>query len=89
MCSTVLPAGKLMIERLPRSESEAKAKTDRGRTYNLKEGIDARYDVFGGDEKKKEMLNDPNYTSASRISLLFDRLKQAQCTADSSSSDTE
>ena len=89
MCSTVLPAGKLMIERLPRSETEAKAKTDRGRNYNLKEGVDARYDVFGGDQKKRDMLNDPNYTSASRISLLFDRLKQAQGTADNSSSDTE
>ena len=74
-CSTVLPAGNLQIERMPRSDQEAQAKLDRGRNYNMKEGVDARYDVFGGDNKKWEMLNDPRYTSASRLGLLFGRLR--------------
>ena len=68
----------MTIERLPRSNAEAKAKLDRGRQYNMKEGLDARYDVFGGNSKKLELLNDPAYTSAGRIAHLFSRLRLAQ-----------
>jgi len=77
-CSTVEPAANMMIEKLPRSNADAQAKLDRGRKYNLKEGLDARYDVFGGDRKKIELLNNPAYTSASRIAHLFSQLRLAQ-----------
>ena len=55
-CSSFVPAGKLMIENLPRSEAEAKAKLERGRKYNLKSKVDARYDVFGGNKTKQNNL---------------------------------
>jgi hypothetical protein len=87
-CSTVLPAGNLQIERLPRSDAEAKGKFDRGRKYNLKEGLNTRYDIFG-DSKKMEKLNAPAYTSAPRLDLLFTRLRLANGKAndDSDSND--
>ena len=66
-----------MIERLPRSEAEAKAKLKRDRQYNLRFGADARYDVFGGNENKMKLLKDPEYTSAARVSTLFERLEAA------------
>ena len=77
-CSTVVPAGKLMIERLPRSEAEAEAKLKRDRKYNLRLGIDGRYDVFGGNENKMKLLEHPEYTSAARLSSLFECLEAAQ-----------
>ena len=55
----------------------------------MKEGLDARYDVFGGDSKKWEMLNDPRYTSASRLGLLFERLRLANGDEDGSDSDED
>ena len=67
-----------MIERLPRSEAEAQAKSKRDRQYNLKLGVDARYDVFGGDVYKIKLIEDPAYTSAARISTLFECLEAAQ-----------
>ena len=78
ICSTVVPAGKLTIERLPRSEAEADAKLKRDRKYNLRLGIDDRYDVFGGNENKKKLLEHPEYTSAARLSRLFECLEAAQ-----------
>ena len=39
------------------------------------EGIPARYDVFGGDEKKHALLDDPQYVSKERAQILFDILK--------------
>ena len=77
-CSTVLPAAKQMIERLPRSEAEAKEKLERDRQYNLKLGVDARYDVFGGDVNKIKLIEDPAYTSAARVNTLFECLEAAQ-----------
>jgi hypothetical protein len=71
-----------MIERMPRLNEEAQEKLNRGRQYNLKEGLDAWYNVFGGDCKKIELLNDPAYTSASRIALLFSQLRLAQGNAE-------
>ena len=68
-CSTVLSAGHLRIERLPRLDIEAQAKLDRGQRYDMREGLDAYYDVFGGDSKKWEMVNDPRFTSSSRLGL--------------------
>ena len=77
-CSSVVPAGKLMIEKLPRSLAEAKAKVERDRQYNLQLGADARYDVFGGNEKKRKLLEDPAYTGADRVRHLFTKLRAAQ-----------
>ena len=77
-CSSFVPAGKLMIERLPRTLPEAEAKLQRNRQYNLQQGADARYDVFGGNEKKRKSLEDPAYTSAARTRRLFDCLRAAQ-----------
>ena len=88
-CSSIVPAGKLMIERLPRSETEAKSKLERGRNLNLKEGADARYDVFGRDRNKKKFLEYTEYTSAERISILFGRLRVAHGKINAEDSDTE
>ena len=71
-----------MIERLPRSNVDAQEKLNRAWKYNLKEGLNARYDVFGGDRKQIELLNDPAYTSASRIAHLFSQLRLAQGNAE-------
>ena len=71
-----------MIERLSRSNSDAQEKLNRARKYNLKEGLDARYDVFRGDRKKIELLNNPAYMSASRIAHLFSQLRLAQGNAE-------
>jgi len=68
-CSTVEPASKLFIEKFPRSNAEAQSKLDNARQNNMKEGLDARYDVFG-DAKKLEKMNDPAYTRAHRIAYL-------------------
>ena len=67
-----------MIERLTRTEAEAKAKLKRDRQYNMRSGIDASYDVFGGDKNKIKLLEDPEYLSAARLSTLFEFLKAAQ-----------
>ena len=77
-CATVLPAGNITIEKLPGSNAEAKAKLKRGRRYNMKEGLDARYNIFSGDTTIMEKINDPEYTCEHRISALFERLKIAQ-----------
>ena len=42
-----------MIEKLPRTLAEVKTKAERDRKYNLQMGADARYDVFGGNEKSE------------------------------------
>ena len=60
-----------MIEKLPQSNTEAQRKLDRGRNCNMKEGLDARYDMCGGDTTKMERLDDPEYTSMCRIEDLF------------------
>ena len=57
------PTSKLFIEKLPRSNAEARSKLDNARQNNMREGLDARYDVFG-DAKKLEKMNNPAYTSA-------------------------
>ena len=77
-CSTLMPAGNLMIENLPQSNKDAKKKLDLDRKYNLKEGLDARYDIFGGDTEKMERLNDPAYVSTHGIHRLFNCLRKAQ-----------
>ena len=74
------PVTKLMIERMPRSNAEAQKKLDCNRQYNMKEGLDARYDIFAGDKNKWELLNDKRYTSASRIHPLFEKLRQNNTT---------
>ena len=76
-CSTVEPAGHMTIEKLPRSNDEAKAKTEASKQYNLKEGLDVRYDVFG-DPEKWQRVSSPEYTSAPRLANLFSKLRAAQ-----------
>ena len=76
-CSTVEPASKLTVEKLPWSEQEAKEKTDAGRQYNMKEGLDYRYNLFGST-RKPERLNSLEYTSAPRLANLFSKLHVAQ-----------
>ena len=46
-------------------------------------------EMFGGDSKKWEMLNDPRYTSASRLGLLFGRLRLTNGDEDGSDSDED
>ena len=77
-CSSLVAAANLSIERLPHSNEEAKAKLDRNRQYNLREGVDARYDVFAGNEKKWEALKNPEFVSAIRLARLFAALRSAQ-----------
>ena len=77
-CRTVSPASNLHVEKLPHSNEEAKAKNDRDRQYNLREGVDARYDIFGGDTKKWEALSSDGFTRADRLAPLFLALRLAQ-----------
>ena len=44
----------------------------------MKEGLNACYDVLGGDGNKMQLMNDPAYTSARRIAPLFSMLRLAQ-----------
>ena len=65
------------VECLPKSNAEAEAKLRRGRKGILKEGLDARYDIFGS-EKKWALLNDPAYVRPERLKRLFRELELAQ-----------
>ncbi|KAL7523537.1 hypothetical protein ACHAWF_000560, partial [Thalassiosira exigua] len=80
-CSTLEPATKLTIENLPASNAEAQAKLDRGRKYNLKEGLSASYDIYGGDKKKLDRLNSPAFASHARLENLFTCLRKSQASA--------
>jgi hypothetical protein len=71
-------AANMMIKRLSWLNVDTQAKLDCGRQYNLKEGLDTRYGVFGGDSKNLELLNDPAYTRSSCIKHLFLQLRLAQ-----------
>ena len=82
-----MPVANLTIERLPRLEAEAKAKLKRDCQNNLRFGLDARYDVFGGNTNKIKLLESPAYTSAARLSTLFERLEAAQVRAVAAESD--
>ena len=66
------------IEILPRSNEDVQAKINRGQNYNLKEGLDARYDVFGGDETKHAKLNEAEFTDASRFVDLCRYIRASQ-----------
>ena len=87
--STIVPAGKLIIEKLPCSETETNSKLERGRNLNLKEGADALYGVFGGDRNKNKLIEDPEYTNAECISILFGHLRVAHGNINAEDSDTE
>lgn len=50
---------------------DTQSKLDRGRKYNLKQELDARYNVFSGDNKKIKLLNNQAYISAGHIVHLF------------------
>ena len=75
-CSTVLPATKLTIEKLPRSNAEAQKKTDCGKQGNIKEGLSACYDVFC-DTRKWHLVSSPAYVAPHRFTNLFDKLRAA------------
>ncbi|KAL7534011.1 hypothetical protein ACHAWF_004691 [Thalassiosira exigua] len=63
-CSTLDHALTLNIQPLSKSNAQAGAKLKHGRKYNLKEGLNAKHDVFGGDPKKLASLNSPGYVSS-------------------------
>ena len=44
----------------------------------MKKGLDASYDVFGGNTEKLEKLNDPDFVSAHRMAPFFAKLKAEQ-----------
>ena len=75
--STVAPASSLTFKKLPRSKEAAKVKTNLKRQYNMIEGLDYRYDLFGSTHKV-ERLNSHEYTSAPRLANLFAKLRAAQ-----------
>ena len=77
-CSTLQSTCKLMVEQLPGSNEEERQKLDQNRQYNLKEGIDSCYEIFGGDATKWEKLNNPHYISHLRIENIFSLLRTAQ-----------
>ena len=47
-----------MIEKMSWSNT---VKINRGRQYNIKEGLGARYNFFGSN-RKEDLIHDPNYT---------------------------
>ena len=77
-CSTLLPACRTQMEHLPGSNKEAQEKLNRGVKKNMFQGMPARYDIYGGDEKKAAKLDDPHYTSTERCSKLFQCLRNAR-----------
>ena len=78
LCSTTEIASKQQRERLPTSNEEAQQKIDRGLKKSTHEGVPARYDVYGGNKKKRDKLSDPNYRSKERIDVLFKCLRASQ-----------
>ena len=49
-----------------------------GRRHNLKEGLSAKCDVFGGDDKKRELMNNADCVSMRCMLPLFQSLQKAQ-----------
>ena len=78
ICSSLVPACNTQIEKLPGSEAEAKAKLDRNVQKNMHQGISARYDIYGGDEKKRALLKSAGFSSNVRMSPVFHALRKAQ-----------
>jgi hypothetical protein len=78
ICSSLVPASSTHIEKLPGSEAEAKAKLERNVQKNMHQGISARYDIYGGDEKKRALLKSDGFRSNVRMSPVFLALRKAQ-----------
>lgn len=76
VCTTLKPASHTHIEQLPGSNDEAKKKAERGVKKNMHTGIPTRYDVFGGDTRLREMLNDPRYVSLERWQNAFNLIRK-------------
>ena len=51
-CSSLVPTWETHIERLPRSNLEAKLKAERQIQKNMHQGIYARYNKYNGDKKR-------------------------------------
>ena len=75
-CSTVLPATSLAIEKLPWSNVKVQQKMDCGKQGNLKEGLTARYNVFG-DTRKWNLVSLTGYVAPHQFTNLFEKLRAA------------
>ena len=74
-CSTIQPAYAAVREKLPTSNAMAAAKTKRSQKKAMWEGLPATYDIYGGNERKRATLDDPEYLSKARIEKLFKCLR--------------
>ena len=86
-CSTIKPACHTHIERLPCSNEEAEMKRDRRVRKNMHAGVPARYDVFGGDKRLRDMINDKQYVSHERLAKLFRLIRKSNCGVDNESNE--
>lgn len=76
-CTTLLPASRTTMQKLPTSNEEAKRKRDSGHKKNMHAGETARYDWHGGDERILNVINSKEYTSKDRLMPLFLALQEA------------
>lgn len=73
-CKVTERATNLMIEKLPKELDRyigREEKRDKRGKKNMHHGHTAEYDVYGGNFEKRNRLDDPAYTSHSRIERLF------------------
>ena len=84
-CTTLLPACRTTIQKLPSSNEEARRKSESGHKKTMHVGESARYDWHGGDKRVLAITNSQEYTSKERLMPLFLELQAA--TQEQSSND--
>ena len=66
------------MEQLPGSNLEAKLKTERGKKKNMHQGVPARYDIYAGDDKKRAVMDSPQFCDHDRFAKLYTALRNAE-----------
>mmetsp|Transcript_22954 Transcript_22954/g.37296 ORF Transcript_22954/g.37296 Transcript_22954/m.37296 type:complete len:129 (+) Transcript_22954:515-901(+) len=79
-CSTVQPASMAHIKRLLTSNEEAEKKLKHGVKMNMHQGIPAKYDIFGTDSAKWDVLNGSDFVSKEQWDPLLCSLRAASLT---------
>jgi len=76
-CTTLLPASRTTLLRLPSSEAEAEKKLNYGKHRTSHAGESAKYDWHSNDEEILEYIKSPEYTSKERMMPLLLKLMKA------------
>lgn len=77
-CKTTMPASASVRMKLPESNKDAERKIKRGQKRNIWEGVPARYDVFGGDQRIHDLINSKEYITGEKVQRFFSALRNAQ-----------